>query len=261
MFDRFDDDFNITIHRSLAKSDAHYLNSFLAMENRQAWEEGPGGLAKGARYSVIWSPLICSKHTLLRLLNFELLDKKDLGFILSMFRFRDDFIRQYVSEGTTYLRSLFLFSETWDLNELVKTEPWQEADVYRVYIVTRLVHAFSLIILSPSTKKYQIVCVAENSGELQSFKTFSNVLFAKNLLVDGALGVDWKEGSVVHPHIDWLSTVDCVVPNKTLHAIFVIYVIYYLFLEVPVYFRLDGASGKTLRENLAYYCLKGNLPY
>jgi len=233
------------------------------MENRKAWEEGPGGIGKGARSGVIWSPLVCSIQTITRLIDEAFLLKEDIEFILSMFQFRDQFIAKYAPDSSQFHRSLFLYSDTWDLRRVITDSgEWgEDSTLYRVYIVVPLIHSFSLIILSPKSKTYQIVFAAESVESRIVFKQFSNMLFGENLKTGGVLGRDWNEGFIGNEHLNWLKTVNSIVEKKELQAVFIIYVIYYLCMEAPVYFRLDGDCGKTLRENIAYYCLKGNLPY
>ena len=233
------------------------------MENRDAWAIGPGGIARGANSGVLWSPLLCTKATLHRLIEMDkYLIEEDIQFILLLFRFRDSYIKQFAPNGNDLLSSLYLFSDSWDLSKLL--ESVQLEDSYRLYIVVRLVNAFALIVLFPSSKTFRIV-YAVDSGMADSnrtmFKRFADMLFASNIQEDGILGTDWKEGCISQPHLDWLAPLEYVVPAEPAQAIFVVYVIYYLTVEAPVYFNLNGDDGKTLRENLAYYCLKGNLPY
>ena len=233
------------------------------MENRDAWVKGPGGIGRGIGSSFLWSPLICSKETLFRLLNSEkLLIEEDVEFILSMFRFRDSYIKRFAPNRDDLKTSLYLLSDSWDLTASLSNTSLQ--DYYRLYIVVRLVNAFAVIILYPSTKTFRIIFAVESgmaTANRDLFKTFVSMLFDSNIKDGGVLGTEWKEGCISNPHMDWLSNLDCVVPNEKAHVIFIVYVIYYLTVEAPVFFLLTGENGKTLRENLAFYCLKGNLPY
>jgi len=233
------------------------------MENRDAWAKGPGGIGRGAGSSFLWSPLICTKETLFRLLNPEkCLIEEDVEFILSMFRFRDSFIKKFAPSREDLKSSLYLLSDSWELSASLSNTPLQ--DYYRLYIVVRLVNAFALIILNPSTKTFRIIFAVESgmsAANRDMFQNFVNMMFASNIKDSGVLGPEWKEGCISNPNMNWLSNLDCSVPNEKAQVIFIVYVIYYLTVEAPVFFLLTGDNGKTLRENLAFYCLKGNLPY
>lgn len=76
--------------------DSIFINSFLAIENRDAWFDGAGRQFRGA--SSIWSPLQVSKETILRLVSGPAqaaLKVEDFDFIFEMFRWRDQFLQKH----------------------------------------------------------------------------------------------------------------------------------------------------------------------
>ena len=49
-------------------------------------------------------------------------------------------------------------------------------------------------------------------------------------------------------------------PNEKDEALVLLYILYFLVVGIPVFFKDDGETIRTFRQNLAYYLLKGNLP-
>jgi hypothetical protein len=84
------------------------------------------------------------------------------------------------------------------------------------------------------------------------------IAMAQNLTNEFIRRDAWTEG-LLGNDIDLLKAI----PEKDIcritdHAFFLFYVIFFLALEVPVYFDV---SEPSLRENLLYYSIKGDLPY
>jgi hypothetical protein len=245
----------------LAKADSIFINSFLAIENREAWEQGPGTNFRGA--ASIWSPLQVSKHTLLRLISNsqQALNKEDFAFILSMFRLRDEHLKKHGALQTPaaiYRPSIFKVRDNWNCYDEITSMIGDNelANWHRAYFILPWLGSFVLLILQADTKTFSIVAVTQTAD---AKRYTSSVTYETFMRSNGPLlAAGWKRGAI-GPISDLLCALDTINILEIKHAgLFYVYVIYFLLVDVPVYF---DAKHPNLRENLAYYCIKGNMPF
>lgn len=127
---------------------------------------------------------------------------------------------------------------------------------HRAYIVVPHLSRHILLVLQASSKTYALLYTVQNSAANDHSGNILSKLFEesnRNLHAQG-----WKAGHI-GPFRNLLkeSTTMNSIENKYI-GIFITYCIYFLIVDVPVYF---DAMDSKLRENLAYYCIVGHLPF
>ena len=127
---------------------------------------------------------------------------------------------------------------------------------HRGYFIVPHLSDHILVILQAGSKTYEIVNVTLQEGSRKASRMFLHKIFQRQN--SELLATGWKQGPI-GPVCDLLKLLDRISVMDIHHSgIFFVYVVYFLLLDAPVYF---DATDAKLRENLAYYCIKGNLPF
>lgn len=206
---------------------------------------------------------------------------EDYKFIFEMFSWRDRFICDngarrnpplvyrhvttnscdscsYTASFATHLKcrpSVFRVLDGSDWK--IVTEAF-EANWHRAYVIIAYLSRYVLLILQADTKTYAIVYTTLDASESVNnhARGFYDQLFRRSnghLLSQG-----WTAGPI-GPFRDLLKMHRII--NKleaTYTGIYLVYCVYFILLDVPVFF---DATDSTLRENLAYHCIVGHLPF
>jgi len=131
-----------------------------------------------------------------------------------------------------------------------------EANWYRAYIIIPYLSRYILLVFQADTKTYALVYTAQNAAANAYVKGVLVQLFEENNRT--LLAQAWKAGCI-GPFKDLLQLTTTINTMETKYiGIFLIYCIYFLVIDCPVFF---DASDSKLRENLAYHCIVGHLPF
>ena len=131
-----------------------------------------------------------------------------------------------------------------------------EASWYRAYIIIPYLSRYILLVLQADSKTYALVYTTQNAAANSHARRMLVTRFEetnRTLLAQG-----WKAGSI-GPFKDLLQLTTTINTIETKYiGIFLIYSIYFLVVDCPVFI---DASDPKLRENLAYHCIVGHLPF
>lgn len=121
---------------------------------------------------------------------------------------------------------------------------------HRGYFIVPYLSGHALLILQADTKTYEIVVVTVDEGAQKVRRTLVHKIFLRQNA--GLIAAGWKQGPIGSV-CDLLKLIGKISVMDEHHAgVFFVYVVYFLILDVPVYF---DAKDPKLRENLAYYCI------
>jgi hypothetical protein len=127
---------------------------------------------------------------------------------------------------------------------------------HRAYIIVPYLSRYVLLILQADSMTYALVYSTQNAAANDHSRNILLKLFEESNCDLRAQG--WKAGRI-GPFRDLLQLNATINTIEAKHiGIFLIYCIYFLVIDVPVYFN---ASDSKLRENLAYHCIVGHLPF
>ena len=131
-----------------------------------------------------------------------------------------------------------------------------EANWYRAYIIIPYLSRYVLLVLQADLKSYALVYTTQNAAA----NTYQRGILAKLIVENNRdlIAQGWKAGRI-GPFRDLLQLTTTINMIETKYiGIFLIYCIYFLVIDCPVFF---DASDSKLRENLVYHCIVGHLPF
>ena len=151
---------------------------------------------------------------------------------------------------------MFKVNKSMSLRDAVAEANAADPNWHRGYYIVRHLSNYILVILQADSKTYEIAHVTVQEGS----RNVSRLFLHKNFQRQNSelLAAGWKQGPI-GPVCDLLKLLDKISVMDIHHSgVFFVYVVYFLLLDAPVYF---DAKDPKLRESLAYYCIKGNLPF